>query len=227
MEEGPDPLLTRAPVPDEAVPDRWWLAYLVMYGLGVGSLLPWNALITPAEYFQLRLRPPFQSSFESILSVSFTSTSFVMVLLLQRLQHFLSLRVRIYGGLTLLLLSLGTLLVLAITPLLSERDDLLDTLENGATTQAIALFVCGALCGIGQAFMTVSTMSYAAIFRRPSYLQAVSGGQGVAGLSITIANAVLVMPGAVGECERGNHGSAVDPIDHAQAVLERFCELAP
>lgn len=59
---------------DEALPDRFGLAYIIMMLLGVGSLLPWNAMITPVDYLQLRvIGSQFEQSFLSILETSFTS----------------------------------------------------------------------------------------------------------------------------------------------------------
>jgi hypothetical protein len=56
--------------PDIDVPDRYWACYFILYLLGIGSLLPWNALITPTEYFQLRLTgSPFIDQFELTKSV--------------------------------------------------------------------------------------------------------------------------------------------------------------
>ena len=70
---------------DELVPDRFWLAYFILYLMGVASLLPWNALITPVEYLKLRAHgSPFENSMESVLSIMFTSISFLTLLLLQR-----------------------------------------------------------------------------------------------------------------------------------------------
>ena len=221
----PKPLLDTSAW-DEAVPDRYWLAYLIMYLLGVGSLLPWNTLITPTEYFQLRLAgSPFEGSFESILSTSFTATSFVMVTWLQSLQRILSLRLRILGGLALLLLSIGTLMVLAIHPLFYSDAELLEQLANGATSQFYALVLCGALCGIGQAFLTVSAMSYAALFKRPTYLQAVSGGQGVAGLSVALANIILKVPSTLQGCSNGDGEGAAGAVDVSRTTATHAREV--
>jgi hypothetical protein len=61
---------------DDSVPDRFWLAYIVCYLLGIGSLLPWNAMITPTEYLHLRTAgSPFEQSFLSMLTTSFTCTA--------------------------------------------------------------------------------------------------------------------------------------------------------
>ena len=53
---------------------------------------------------------------------------------------------------------------------------------------------CGVFCGIGQAFLSGSAMAYASIFAQPRYLQAVSGGQGIAGLTVTLASMFIALP---------------------------------
>ena len=100
---------------DDLVLDRCSSVYLIMMLLGVGSLLPWNALITPIVYLRLRISGSgFESSFESMFSTIFTWTSFFSVLVLQKLQHHLSLQLRILGSLGLLLVVFALLTVLAI-----------------------------------------------------------------------------------------------------------------
>ena len=153
---------------DEAITDRYWLAYFILYLLGVGSLLPWNVMITPTQYFQLRFDgSPFVSSFESVLSVSFTFTCLLGVISFQWLQHVIPIRVSILSGLLLMLLALGTLAVLATTPLFASDDEILDVLAGSSSVQFVALITCGAICGIGQAFLTVNSYAYAAVYQRP------------------------------------------------------------
>ena len=91
-DEGPLALLWDS-TKDELVKDRFGVAYFIMMLMGVGSLLPWNALITPVEYWQLRISAcSFASSFESMFSCTFTFVSFLSLLSLQRLQHHMSVR---------------------------------------------------------------------------------------------------------------------------------------
>ena len=180
----------------EAVPDRFYAARLVCLLLGVGSLLSWNALITPIEYLKLRIAgSAFESSFESMFSTTFTWVSLTSLIIMQKIQHALSLRARILGSLLLLLLVFTLLTAIALQPLTLPADELLDSLSAGATTQFAVLMVSGALCGIGQAFLCGSAMAYASIFARPSYLQAVSGGQGLAGLAVTLGSLFVSLPG--------------------------------
>ena len=186
---------------DEAVSDRCGAAYLIMMLLGVGSLLAWNALITPIEYLKLRIAgSDFDSSFESMFSTTFTSISLLSLLAMQRIQHYVSLRHRIVGSLLLLLAVFVLLTGLAVAPLTLADDRLLGGLRDGATAQFTVLIVCGALCGIGQAFLSGSAMAYASIFDEPRYLQAVSGGQGVAGLALTLSNMLVSLPGIARVC---------------------------
>ena len=205
---------------DELVPDRYWLAYIILYLMGVASLLPWNALITPVEYLKLRAEgSDFVHSLESILSIMFTSISFLTLLVLQRAQNYVTPRTRILSCLTLLLAIFGTLTGCAIAPLLVHDDELLDTLRDGATSQVLVIIVGAALCGIAQGVLTGSSMSYAALFARPHYLQAISGGQGVAGLTIATANLLFKLPSIARDCaEPTPEGGGMTPA-HARDVV--------
>ena len=186
---------------DENVVDRFWLVKVVMYLLGVGSLLPWNALITPIEYFQLRFSgSEFERSFESFLTITFTCVSTVVVLSLQQWQHLVSLRVSIVVSLLLLIAVFVILTALAIAPLRLKDDALLAHLSGDASTQFAIVIACSALCGIGQGVLTAASMSYAALFARPRYLQAVSVGQGLAGLTITLGSLGVSLPGIARDC---------------------------
>lgn len=51
------------------------LAYIIFFCLGVGSLLPWNAFITAASYYQRRFcNEAFENSFESYFSMFYTAS---------------------------------------------------------------------------------------------------------------------------------------------------------
>ena len=62
------------------------------------------------------------------------------------------------------------------------------------------IVVCSALTGAGQAVLTGSATAYASLFARPRYLQAVCGGQGVAGLSVAIGSLAVSLPGIAEAC---------------------------
>ena len=134
-----DPLL----MSDEAVRDRYHLVHIIMYMLGIGSLFPWNALITPVEYFRLRLAgSAFEASFESILTTTFTCLSLITILALQPFQNTLSLRFRVLASLVLLLVVFSTTAVLAIVPLTLGDAELIDALSSGAEVQFVMLLFC-------------------------------------------------------------------------------------
>ena len=127
-------------------------AWFIMVLLGVGSLMPWNAFITPLDYYRLRLRgSPFESSFESILTTSFTVLGMVTIIALQRVQHYVSLRARIYGSLVACVVIFVVVASLALGPLAMDDEHMHDALSHGATTQFALLVVTVAASGVAQA----------------------------------------------------------------------------
>jgi hypothetical protein len=157
------------------------------------------------------------------------AVSFSTLVLMQFFQHLVSKRRLILSSLTLLLLIFSVLTALAIAPLSAGDDVLLDDLRRGASTQVVVLIVSGVLCGICQALLTGSAMAYASIFSRPSYLQAVSGGMGVAGLSISAANLLVSLPGIAHDCAAAANaslpvagGQSTTP-EHAREVIGATC----
>ena len=76
-------------VPSDAVPhDRYRLAFFILYLQGVGCLFPWNAFITKTDYYALAFRgSEYASSFESIVTTTFTLLGLVTILGMQRVQH--------------------------------------------------------------------------------------------------------------------------------------------
>ena len=194
---------------DEAVPDKFWLAFSIMYLLGTAALLPWNALITPIEYLNLRVAgSPFEQSFESILTTSFTCISFITLMSMQCFQDRVSLRTRIIFPLVLLIAIFAVLTGLAVVPLALPDDKLLASLRSGASTQFFALLICGMLCGIGQAVLTGSSMAYASLYARGAYIQAVSVGNGIAGVAITLGSLAVSLPGISKACAAASSSAA-------------------
>ena len=211
---------------DEQVPDRGGLAYWILMLIGVGSLLPWNALITPIEYLKLRIAgSPFEASFESVFSTSFTSISLVVLFSMQAFFLHTSVQKRIIGSLILLLMVFIVLTAVTIAPLTwAEDGHLLEHLRDGADAQFAILIACAMLAGVGQAILSGSAMGYAALFSLPNYLQAVSGGQGVAGCAITIGSLLVSLPGISSVCNDASADAAMrvaapDSDAHAREVI--------
>lgn len=194
---------------DEAVADRYHIAYIVMYLLGIAALTPWNAMITPIDYLHLRVAgSAFEQSFESVLTTSFTCIAFSTLLCMQKLQGFVSIQARVVFPLLLLIAIFSVLTGLALAPLGLPDAELLDSLEKGASSQFFALVGSGMLCGVGQAILTGSSMAYASLFASGPYLQAVSVGNGIAGLGITLASLFIALPGFSADCKDNGHQSA-------------------
>ena len=186
---------------DEVVADRYWAAYIIMHLLGIAALTPWNAMITPIEYLHLRVAgSAFEQSFESVLTTTFTWIAFATLLCMQKFQNYFSVRVRIIGPLILLICIFSILAGLALMPLATPNPELLGSLKDEASGQFFALIACGMLCGVGQAILTGSSMAYASLYASGSYLQAVSVGNGIAGLAVTVSSLVITLPGVANAC---------------------------
>ena len=86
-----DALLNTSTTASDAMPqphDRYRLAFFILYLQGVGCLFPWNAFITKTDYYALAFRgSEYASSFESIVTTTFTLLGLVTILGMQRVQH--------------------------------------------------------------------------------------------------------------------------------------------
>ena len=119
--------------------DHYYFVWFIMYLQGVGALFPWNAFITPFDYFQLRLEgSSFQESFESIFTTTFTLMGLLTIIALQWLQEYVSLRTRITCSLTLLFAIFLLVTILAIAPLFQSDDAFGKALSDGADLQVRA-----------------------------------------------------------------------------------------
>lgn len=129
--------------------DRWNEVWLIMYLQGVGCLFPWNAFITPSNYFQLRfVGSPFEESFESIFTTTFTLFGLATIIALQWIQRYVPLRTRIIGALTTLFAVFLLVTALAVEPLLQADSNLDNKLKNGAVTHFVVLVACVGLSGV-------------------------------------------------------------------------------
>lgn len=193
--------------------DRCWLAFLIMYLLGVGSLFPWNAFITPADYFDLRFQDsPFSKSYESIFTSSFTAVGLLTIVALQWLQETISLRTRIRFTLAALFVIFVLATVLAVLPLtITDDDEMRRSIASGAPLQFALLLVCVTVSGAMVAILTGSVIAYASIFNSPSYIQAVTGGQGVAGLTVALSNLLQQTPSLAAQQTCSSAGGGPPP----------------
>mmetsp|Transcript_7461 Transcript_7461/g.23086 ORF Transcript_7461/g.23086 Transcript_7461/m.23086 type:complete len:465 (-) Transcript_7461:832-2226(-) len=163
-------------------------AVLLSLGLqGIGALFAWNAIITPISYYQLRFAgSPFRDSFESLLSVTFTSIALGSLLSLQLVQHRLSLRAVIILSLTTQLGVFSVMTLYTLWPVLQSVEGLRSEIARNATASFVVTLVCTAVMAATQAVLTSSVISYSAAFP-PAYTKAVSSGMAVAGLAVSVA----------------------------------------
>ena len=135
----------------------------------------------------------------------------VTILSMQRVQHLTSPRSRVICGLA---LQLGVFLVIfgfTAAPLALPTERLASFLRR-TSTPLFAVTVAGvALAGFAQAVITGSLFTYATLYARPTYLQAISAGMGVAGLSVSLGSLVTALPQTAQAC-----GAAGDEADTAQ-----------
>ena len=134
------------------------------------------------------------------------------------MQHLSSPRSRIIGGLA---LQLGVFLVIfgfSAAPLALPTEQLAPFLRR-TRKPLFAVTVAGvALAGFAQAVITGSLFTYATMYARPTYLQAISAGMGVAGLSVSLGSLVTALPQTAQAC--GPDGDEADSaqVDRATVV---------
>mgnify|MGYP006137294863 CR=1 FL=1 len=199
--------------------DKFRIAYLILYLQGVGCLFPWNAFITKTDYYALAFRgSPYEGTFESIITSSFTFLGLLTIIGLQHVQHLSTPRVRIIGALSLQLTVFLGIFAMSVAPLGVEPAQLSDTLQSGATRTFVLTVIGVALAGMSQAVLTGSLFSYAVVYDRPTYLQALSGGMGVAGLSVSLGSLVTTLPQTQTACADPDSPSSGPEFDHAVVV---------
>jgi len=193
-------------------------AVAVMTLMGVGSLFPWNAFITPLDYYALLFkRSSFENSVVSVISATFTGVGLVAIIVLQGLQHSFKVRTLILFALALEIV-VFILIVAATTALLLFSDDTLDVeLPRHASLTFALLLVCVSIASVAQATLTGSVLSYASMLGS-DFIKAISGGMGVAGLLVSTANLLTELPAALQE-------SDVSAAKHAviTSALWYFC----
>ena len=222
-----DALLNASTIASDAVPsevdavphDRYHLAFFILYLQGVGCLFPWNAFITKTDYYALAFRgSEYASSFESVVTTTFTLLGLVTILGMQRVQHLSSPRSRIIGGLT---LQLGVFLVIfgfSAAPLVLPTEQLAPFLQR-TRAPLFAVTVAGvALAGFAQSVITGSIFTYATLYARPIYLQAISAGMGVAGLSVSLGSLATALPQTAEACAPDGDEADSAQVDRATVV---------
>jgi len=152
------------------------------------------------------------------VTTTFTLLGLVTILSMQRVQHLTSPRSRVICGLA---LQLGVFLVIfgfSAAPLALPTEQLPSFLRR-TSTPLFAVTVAGvALAGFAQAVITGSLFTYATLYARPTYLQAISAGMGVAGLSVSLGNLVTALPQTAQACAAAGDEADTAQVDRATVV---------
>uniref|UniRef100_A0A7S0L5P3 Equilibrative nucleoside transporter n=1 Tax=Coccolithus braarudii TaxID=221442 RepID=A0A7S0L5P3_9EUKA len=173
------------------------LAAAIVGLMGVGALFPWNAFITPLNFYQLLFHgTPYDTSITSILSATFTGIGLIAITVLQGLQHSFTIRTRIIFAIALELIVFAAIAVAtAVLLLFSDHTLAVVVLDHSSLTFAL-LMVCVSLAAVAQAVLTGSVVSYASILGDDS-LKTVSTGMGIAGLLVSSASLLTELPHAL------------------------------
>ena len=171
--------------------DKGSVVYKMMLWFGVGNLFPWNAFITAAAYFASRFcNTAFGSSFENYFSIGFTVSQLLGLLYTIKYQNRYSLHSKIVFPLILY----G--LIFAITSLFVLISGMDPTLLFWLT------MVSTMLSGLCAAPLSGGLFGLAAVFP-PAYTAALMNGQGLAGLTVSIADVLttVAQPQPPGYCD--------------------------
>ncbi len=156
--------------------DHYHLAYIILFIQGAGTLFPWNVFITAGDYFSSRFcGTTFYDTYNNYFSLSFTLFNVACLVLALAVQHKISVKSRVVVpfGIIFLAFAVITFLVLQV-----DADPVL--------LFWITLVDC-AICGGATAFLSGGVFGLAGQLP-PLYTQAVMGGQGLAGVSVSIAS---------------------------------------
>jgi equilibrative nucleoside transporter 1/2/3 len=149
--------------------------YVVFFILGVGQMLPWNVFINATSYFATRFEGSmFSSNFENFFSIAFNICSVLGVLLASKYQGLIAPRTRVIVPL------IGNAVVfLATTALVLVK-------WNGDAAPMFYITICVCVAsGCFVAMLQSGIFGLAAQFPM-QYAQAIMGGQGMAGMSVSL-----------------------------------------
>jgi equilibrative nucleoside transporter 1/2/3 len=175
-------------------------AYFICFWQGLGNLFPGNAFITAAHYFSVRFCGTlFEENFENYFSVAFMISQTVGLALAAKYQGHVSLANRI----------IGPLCVIAAVFVMTT---IFVTFDMEANLLFVLTLVSCFIVGASNAILSGGVFGLCADFP-PQFTGALMSGQGLAGLTVSLASLVTIWAGAEvdlcsddddGECEDHN-----------------------
>eukprot|EP01137_Pigoraptor_chileana_P017577 Opistho-2@75857 len=168
-------------------PDRFNLAYLIMFIQGVGMLFPWNMFITATDYYQSRFdNSSFADNFELYFTFTFQAANIIMLLFTVRFQHLFSVSTRIFVPLFV------QLAVFSLTTALVKVEDI------STNTFFFITMACVVAAGAMTAFLQGGIFGLAGTLPF-KYVQAVMGGQALGAIIVSVTSIITI---AVGESKQ-------------------------
>lgn len=167
--------LSHHATPDSKTPRESLLAYAILFLLGVGNMLPWNAFITAQSYFASRFCGTiFANSFENFFSISYT------------LAQPLGLLVSLFYGHKIPMIS-QIRIPLIIYAILFGLTTILVTINMETSILFGLTLICTFLCGFTGAIMNGGLFGIAGLLPA-KYTSALMLGSAQAGLLISVAS---------------------------------------
>lgn len=179
--------------------DRYYMAYVIFYILGITTLLPWNFFITADDYWMYKFRDinsntstfgdqkqrtTLQAEFTSYLSVASSVPSILFLILNTALNHKVSLQKRMIGSLLVMLV----LFIITTVFVNVDTDTYQDTFFAITLTTVVLLNVSSAILS-GSIFGIMGKFS-------SKYITATIGGQALGGIFAAISQIVALAIGA-------------------------------
>ena len=159
------------------------MAYIIMFWEGLGNLFPWNAFITAAGYFGTRFcGTMFEENFENFFSLSFMFSQTVGLALAVKYGNLLPLRTRIIWP----LFAYSSIFALTTFFVLLGDDDI------APETLFYITLLSTCVCGVCGAILSGGLFGLAAVMP-PVYTGAVMNGQGLAGLTVSVASILTTL----------------------------------
>lgn len=186
--------------------DKWNLAYALLFLEGLGLLFPWNVFITAKSYFQYRVcGTSFEHNFENFFGIVFNISNVLSLIVALKVQHKIPVRKRAAAPLI-----LNTLVFLVVLILVMVPPDVL----GGDLFFAITL-ICVAISGFCTAFLQGGVFGLAGLLP-PMYMQAVMGGNGLAGVMVSVSSVLSQAIGAPPSSNESECDAPMRPYDEVK-----------
>ncbi|XP_022905516.1 equilibrative nucleoside transporter 3 [Onthophagus taurus] len=176
--------------------DKYHMAYIIFYILGITTLLPWNFFITADDYWMYKFRDttanlsssydkrtPLQAEFTSYLSLASSVPNILFLVLNTALNHKVSVQKRVIGSLIVMLI------LFIVTTVFVNIDT-----DKYQDKFFIITITCVVLLNISSAILSGSIFGIMGKFS-PKYITATIGGQALGGIFAAIAQIISLTLG--------------------------------